>query len=289
MRTALIIDSTAYANDEIRNHPDIYELELTSTFSDGTQFPDSSDSKIQEEFYKKLKESNELPTTSQPAVGEYIKLVEKIIERGYDQLLCIHLSQTFSGTYQTAKMITSNYEDQIKCHVVDSKGVSLVIGSLITQALDMLEKNLSFEEVCEKTEWSAKRSTIYLTVANLDNLLKGGRVSFTSAMVGNLLKIRPLLYVDEEGSVEVLDKIRTDKKVNRRLAELAEEALDKFPNGFYLVFAHAVDTERLNETIEVVTEAVPQLDYEVGTLGPTVGTHTGAGTVGMGIIPKASY
>ena len=107
MKTAIIIDSTAYANETIRNHPDVYELFLTVTFEDGTHFLDSSDIAVQEEFYIKLQESEQLPKTSQPAPGKYIELIENIIDKGYDQLLCIHLSQTFSGTYQTAKMLAS--------------------------------------------------------------------------------------------------------------------------------------------------------------------------------------
>lgn len=289
MKTAIIIDSTAYANEAIRNHPDIYELFLTTTFEDGTQFVDSSDIKVQKEFYEKLQSSNHLPKTSQPAPGEYIKLIEEIIEKGYDQLLCIHLSQTFSGTYQTAKMLTDEYKDQINAHVIDSKGVSLIIGGLVEQVLDMIEKDLPFEEICEKTEWSAKRATIYLTVSDLDNLAKSGRANKAVAKIGGLLKIRPLLCVNGKGEVELLEKIRTDKKVNRRLSEIALEDYNKSPNGMILKFAHAVDMEKLQDMIDVVHESLPDLEYEVGTLGPVIGTHAGAGTVGMGTIPIADY
>src|SRR5699024_7825494 len=127
-------------------------------------------------------------TTSQPAIGEYIALIEEIIEKGYDQLLCIHLSQTFSGTYQTAKMLIDEYEDQINAHVIDSKGVSLIIGALVEQVLDMVEKEVPFEEICEKTEWSAQHGTIYLTVSDLDNLAKSGRANKAVAKIGGLLK-----------------------------------------------------------------------------------------------------
>ncbi len=289
MKTAIIIDSTAYASPEIVNHPDIYVLELSTTFADGTVIPDSSDVEVQKRFYTKLQNENNLPTTSQPSPGKYVEIVEDIIKKGYEQLLCIHLSQTFSGTYQTANMIVDEYADRIDAHVIDSKGVSEVIGAIVEQALDMLETDLEFSEICEKLEWVAKNSTIYLTVSDLYNLEKGGRVNMTTARIGSLLKVRPLLYVDEQGEVKVLDKIRTDKKVNRRLAQIAKEDEEKFPNGIMLRFAHAVDEERVKETIQVVHEAVPHLDYKVGTLGPVIGTHTGMGTVGMGTIPIADY
>ena len=289
MKTAIIIDSTAYANEELRNHPDVYELCLTSTFEDGTQFLDSTDPEVQKDFYSKLQTSDKIPTTSQPALGEYIALIEEIIEKGYDQLLCIHLSQTFSGTYRTAKMLIGEYKNQIQAHVIDSKGVSLIIGALVEQALDMIEKEVPFDDICKKTEWSAKHGTIYLTVSDLNNLAKGGRANKAVAKIGGLLKIRPLLCVNGKGEVELLEKVRTDKKVNQRLAEIACKDFEQFNGQMMLKFAHAVDRKKLQDAIKVVHKKLPNLDYEVGTLGPVIGTHTGVGTVGMGTIPIADY
>lgn len=289
MKTAIIIDSTAYASKEIINHPDVYELKMTARFEDGVEFIDSSDPVIQKQFYTKLKASKTLPKTSQPSPGKYIELVEEIIEQGYEQLICIHISQPFSGVYQTAKMITNDYADQIASRVVDSRGTSLVIEYLVIQALEMIEKELELQDIYEKLEWVAKESTIYLTVADLDNVVKGGRLGSNQAKVGNLLKIKPLLFVDEKGEVQLLDKIRTDKRINRRLAQIAEEAVNDYPNGIMLGFAHAVDEERMTASIAEVTKAVPNNSYQTATLGPVIGTHTGAGTIGMGTIPIANY
>lgn len=289
MKTAIIIDSTAYASKEIIQHPDVYELKMTARFEDGVEFIDSSDPIVQEQFYAKLQESKTLPTTSQPAPGKYIELVEEIIEKGYEQLICIHISQPFSGVYQTAKMITAEYADQIASKVVDSKGTSLVIEYLVVQALEMIDKGLALQDIYEKLEWVARESTIYLTVADLENVVKGGRLGPNQAKVGNLLKIKPLLFVDENGEVQLLDTIRTDKRINRRLAQIAEEAVEEYPNGIMLGFAHAVDEERMVASIEEVKKAVPNNRYQTATLGPVIGTHTGAGTIGMGTIPIADY
>lgn len=289
MKTAIIIDSTAYASKEIIDHPDVYELKMTARFEDGAEFIDSSDPVTQEQFYAKLKKSETLPTTSQPAPGKHLELVEEIIGKGYEQLICIHISQPFSGVYQTAKMVTAEYADQIDSVVVDSKGTSLVIEYLVVQALEMLEKGLELQEIAEKLDWVATESTIYLTMDDLENVVKGGRLSPNKAKIGNMLKIKPLLFVDKNGEVQLLDKIRTDKRINRRLAQLAEEAVEAYPNGIMLGFAHAVDEERMAASIEEVTKAVPNNTYQTATLGPVIGTHTGAGTIGMGTIPIADY
>ena len=102
-------------------------------------------------------------------------------------------------------MLIDEYKDQINGHVVDSKGVSLIIGALVEQALDMIEKKFHLK-IFVNTEWSAKRGTIYLTVSDLENLAKSGRANKAVAKIGGLLKIRPLLCVNAKGEVELLEK-----------------------------------------------------------------------------------
>lgn len=289
MKTAIIIDSTAYASENIRRHPDIYELKFTTTFEDGDEFMDTSDPVILNDFYAKLQAVDKLPTTSQPSLGKYVEVIEEIIEKGYDQILCIHLSSGLSGAYQTANMITEDYADQINIKVVDSRGASVVIQALIDQALEMFELGLELEEIHEKLNWVAENSIIYLSVSDLDNLVKGGRLNASAAKFGNLLKMKPLLSIGEDGKIQFYEGIRTDKRMNRRFAELAQENYEKYPNGITLGFAHAMDEERLLETIETVTKDLPVKEYTISVLGTVIGTHTGVGTIGMGIIPKADY
>lgn len=289
MKTAIIIDSTAYACKEILNHPDVYEVQFTSTFNDGSEYTDGSDKESLEKFYCKLQESSVLPRTSQPAPGEYIEVMEEIVEKEYDQLLCIHLSAGLSGAYQTAQMIAENYSEAIQIKVIDSKGASVVIEALIIQALEMLEKRLPFEEVCKQLTWVANHSMIYLTVSDLDNLVKGGRLNAGAAKIGDLLNIQPLLCIGQDGKIQLIERIRTNKRMNRRLAQIAKKAIADYPDGIMLGFAHAMDEQRLHTAIEAVTKDLPNHPYLEGTLGPVIGTHTGAGAIGMGIVPFVSY
>ncbi len=289
MKTAIIIDSTAYASESILSHPDIYELKFTTTFEDGFEISDTSDPVILDDFYTKLQEAKKLPTTSQPSPGKYIELVEEIIEKNYDQLLCIHLSAGLSGAYQTANMVTNNYIDQLDVKVIDSKGASVVMQALIVQALEMLEKGLDLDLIYEKLDWVAENSMIYLTVSDLNNLVKGGRLPLSAAKFGNLLKINPLLCIGNDGKIQFFEGIRTDKRMNRRLAQLAKESMTEYPNGVMLGFAHAMDEERLDLTIEAVTKELPVDQYKISVLGSVIGTHTGVGSVGMGIMPIANY
>lgn len=216
-------------------------------------------------------------------------MIEEIISKNYDQLICIHISAAFSGAYQTAKMITEDYADQLNSIVIDSKGVSLVMEYMVIQALDMLDKGLLLDEIEEKLNWVARESVVYLTVSDLEYVVAGGRIGPAKAKLGNLLKIKPLLNMDENGEVQLLDKVRTDKRINRQLAFLAHEAVDKYPNGIMLGFAHALADKRMETAIKKVMTAIPNQEYQIASLGPVIGTHTGAGTIGMGTIPIADY
>lgn len=289
MKTAIIIDSTAYAHPSIINHPDVFELKFTTTFADGEEYVDSSDPIVLQEFYSKLQIAEQLPKTSQPAPGEYIKILDEIVEKGYDQLLCIHLSGGLSGAYQTAKMVAAEYEDRLAIRIVDSKGAAIVIEGMIIQALAMLEQGLELEEIYQKLTWVAENSTIYLTVSDLQNLVKGGRLPASLAKVGEMLKIKPLLCIGANGKIELFDQIRTDKKMNKRFQQLVEDDLKKYPQGITLGFAHAMDEDRLALTMEEVSKNTPVIESRMGVLGPVIGTHTGIQSIGMAIIPQAEF
>lgn len=289
MRTAIIIDSTAYAAPSIVSHPDIYEVEFTTSFENGEEHGDYSDPILLEKFYQRLQAADKLPTTSQPSPGKYEEVVETIIEQGYDQILAIHLSAGLSGAYQTAKMITDAYQDQIDARVIDSKAAAIVIEGMIVQAIDMLEKGLTLEGVYENLVWVADNSTIYLTVSDLENLAKGGRLPSSLAKFGNMLKIKPLLRIGNDGKIQLFDQIRTDKKMKKRFIQLVEADLEEYTNGLLIGFAHALDEERMETTKNTVMGVFPELDCRTGVLGPVIGTHTGIGSIGMGIIPLAPY
>ena len=153
----------------------------------------------------------------------------------------------------------------------------------------MLEKNLSFEAICEQLTWVANHSMIYLTASDLNNLVKGGRLNAGAAKIGELLNIKFLLCIRQDGKIQLMERIRTDKRMNRRLAQIAEKSVVDYPNGVMLGFAHAMDEQRLKTVIEIVTKDQPNQSYLKGTLGPVIVTHTGAGAIGMGVVPTASY
>lgn len=286
MKTAIIVDSTAYLPDEIKNRENVFEINLLVTFSDGTTVTDTGDLKLVKAFYDRLDQEATLPTTSQPAVGDYYALMDKLVEAGYEAVFCVHLSSKISGTYQTAHMVTQEYADRMQVFCVDSKGASVVQEVLVRTCLDLLNEGMALDEIYKRLLWLADESIIYLVVENLNNLVKGGRLSATSALLGNILQIKPLLYFEPEGSIQLFEKIRTSKKVFKRWKELKDESLKKYSKGIEVAFAHADAKDEIMEILPTIVEDMDPSQVRVSVLGPVVGTHTARRAKGMGIVPK---
>lgn len=287
MKTAIIVDSTAYLSDEFAEHADVYQVNLSVTFSDGTVGPDSRDQAGQLAFYERLVLEKQLPTTSQPIPGDYYDVLDEIVAKGYDVVYCIHLSSGISGTFQTAKMITSDYQDRLTIFCIDSKGASVLMESLVKQALTLSESALTPDQIYDRLLWVAQNARIYLMVEDLNNLVKGGRLSATAALVGGMLKIRPVLMFDAEGKIVVYEKIRTNKRVYQCWLKLAHQAKQDFPDGIHISFAHSAAYDEIKSVKDVFQTQLPNVKFHISGLGPVVGTHTGAGTKGFCFIPTA--
>lgn len=285
MKKAIIVDSVAYLPEDLANFPDLYQVDLSVNFNDGSVFNDSSDETRIKEFYQRLNIEKQLPTTSQPPVGDYYALMDKLIEKGYEAIYCIHISSGISGTFQSAVMVTNEYKDKAKIFCIDSKGASVTMEGLVRAAIPLLEQGEDVQEIADKLNWLAENSKIYLMVEDLSNLVKGGRLSATSALLGGMLQIRPLLYFNEEGKIVLFEKIRTNKKVYKRWSELAAEAKQKYSKGIDIAFAHGDVLEEIKNVEAMILKDHPELVSHISSLGPVVGAHTGKGTKGFAIIP----
>lgn len=285
MKTALIVDSVGYLSDELNSLTNVYTIDLTVNFSDGTVINDTCAPAQLKSFYDRLSKENQLPTTSQPQVGKYYELLNQLVAEGYQTVFCIHLSAGISGTYQTAVMVTSEYQDKIQAYCIDSKGASVTMEGLVRAALKMIDQGEDSSLIANKLNWLANESRIYLMVEDLTNLVKGGRLSATSALLGGVLQIRPLLYFDQAGKIVLFEKIRTNKRVFKRWSELVQEAIEKYPKGISIAFAHADVYDEIKKVEMQIVAEHPGITSSVSALGPVVGTHTGRGTKGIAIIP----
>lgn len=289
MKTALIVDSTAGLTSPLIDHPDIYKLDLVINFNDGNTMPDTVDPEKNQIFYQKLSQVEVLPTTSQPQVGLYYLLVDELIQKGYQAVIAIHLSGKISGTYATAKMVLDEHKDQILSYVIDSKGASVGIEHMAEEFIQMNDSEMTLDSIYQNLLWLVDRTSIRFMVQDLNNLTKGGRLSSTEALLGNMLKIRPVLKFDEQGNMIVHDKIRTTKKVYANFIEWIKEEQNLRDYDFDIYIAHTDAYDEAVRLADLIEENFPgQYSCKIRVLTPVLGTHTGQGLVGMGILPIVS-
>ena len=218
------------------------------------------------------------PLTSQANPEDFTKVFQKYVERG-EPVLYIAFSSELSGTYQSAVIAKDTILDDhpdADITIIDTKAASYGLGLIVERAHGYVESGLSKDEVIAKVEKDVKDIRHFFTVDDLDYLAKGGRLSKGQAFLGGLLNIKPLLHV-EEGKLVPLEKHRGIKKVHSSMVKhlIADNVTREVHITQVNAEAHA---EQLKQKILDGTNIT---DIRISTIGPTISSHTGNGTVAM--------
>lgn len=286
--TAIVVDSTGSLSNELLNEPYIYQVTLNAVFPDGDVYTDTNSETKSIEFYNRMSSGSDLPKTSQPEPAQFIEVFNDIKKHGYENVIFIHLSSAISGTFQTAQMLAQDYEEDFNSYFIDSKGTSLVMENLVEQALVLLDKNVDLDTITEKLQWVADEAIIYLMVENLNTLAKGGRLSKSESLVGNLLSIKPILIVDERGTIEPFEKVRTSKRALKRMNELLDARMKKYNSNAKIFFAHANNEKKVLKQINKLQVTYPDTMYRVAFLTMIIGAHVGEGAIGTAVVPDVT-
>jgi DegV family protein with EDD domain len=278
----IVTDSTSYLPpDEIARF-DIGIVPLNVHFGEDQVFQEGVTIDI-DQFYKMLAESPELPTTSQPSPGQFLDVFTDLTEAGHD-VLCVVISSKLSGTYQSA-LDAKHMLPDANIVVIDSYSTVACLGLMVITAAEMAAEGHTMEEITARVEQMRDDMRLYFVVDTLEYLQRGGRIGAAAAFLGTLLKVKPILTLDE-GVVKPLDKVRSKRKaIQRLLSELASHVAPEQPVQTVIMHAQAPD-----EMSELVTEIQRRFNCQrtfVGEVGPVVGTHTGPGVLGAAVCPEA--
>lgn len=226
------------------------------------------------------------PKTSQASPEYFLNLWTKLAQSG-DEALYIAFSSELSGTYNTAVMIRDQVKEEypnFKLEIIDSKCASLGYGLVVKEAARLRNEGASFDEVLENSIFYAQHMEHLFTVQDLDYMAKGGRVSKTSAFIGGLLSIKPLLHVDD-GKLIPIEKHRGKKRVLKRMLELMEERGDQI-NEQHIGINHSDDEEIALELKAAIEEKFNPKSIEMHMIGPIIGAHVGPGTLSVYFLNK---
>jgi len=280
---AIVSDSTAHLpKDWIEK----YNLRIAPSVViwDGEELRDGVDITA-DEFFHRLANSATMPTTSQPTPAYFKSIYEELLAEGKD-ILGVHISHKLSGTFASAEQAKALFPDA-NIENIDTLSAAMGEGWPLLMAVRAAEAGKPLGVCKAIAEEACKHTGILLTVETLEFLHRGGRIGGAQRLVGTMLNFKPILEV-VDGRIEPNERVRTRKKSLNRLVELAVEKIgDRRP--VYLAVIHANAVEDAERVMEMVGEQLPLKARVVTSVAPTVGTHTGPGTIGIAYMAGYDY
>ena len=276
MTIHIVVDSTACLTaEQIQKMKNVAVTHLTvsqgeESWQDGA-LPLST-------LFERVTATGVMAKTSQPSPAEFERVLRPIVENG-DEALVIVIDGELSGTAQGAQAAAERL-DRRRIRVVDSRTTAAGLTQLAELALSDIQEGCDLDEVERRTRERATRTRAIFTVSTLSYLYKGGRIGGAAAIVGTLLSIKPVLYL-EAGKVAIFDKVRTRERSLRRLVEAV--ALEN-PQTATVVEIEA--REEAQKVRNMLAEALPELTIDVANGGSVLGAHLGPGLIGITYLLK---
>lgn len=276
MTVRIVTDSTSDLPKDIVQNLGITVVPLnvhfgTDSFKDGVDL--SAD-----EFYDRLLNGPVLPTTSQPSIGEFAQTYEQVADA--DGILSIHISSKVSGTYNSAVQGSSEAKVSCPVEVVDTQQMSMGLGMTVMAAAAAVQKGCDLEEATAVVKRASELAQCIALFETLEYLQKGGRVGKAGALIGSLLRIRPMIII-RDGEVHELGKERSRP---RGIARLQRTARDFAPvDELAVIYSTTPDDARA--VADNLSDLLPDLKEPIiARYGPVIGTYAGPGALGLGLL-----
>ena len=279
-RVYIVTDSTADLTEEEVKQFEISIVPMNISIDDENYIDGVTITK--DEFKQKMIASAELPKTAQPSIGRFVEVYDELGKNG-DSVISIQMMRSISGTVDAARQAADITETNVT--VVDSDFTSRSMGMIVKEAAKAAQEGKTVEEILEIVEDAKKRTTLYLTVVNLDNLIKGGRISQLMGMFSNLLNIKLFLQVIN-GKIEIIQKGRGLKSLQKKYDEIFE-LMKSAPNGIQEIgIMHAGLNEFNQSQIDTLRELFPEAKLTIVMTSPIIMSHTGVDAMAVTYLTK---
>ncbi len=280
MALKIVTDSTCDIPSELVERYGITVVPVTVRFGTDT-YRDGVDLTT-DELYRRLTSGGDLPTTSQPSIGEFLEVYEQV-GKDADGIVSIHVSAKLSGTYNSAMQASDQSEVDCAIDVVDTEQASMGIGLTVLAAAKAASKGASLDDVGALVDSTVQRSNCMALLGTLEFLQKGGRIGKAQALVGTLLRIHPMIVLSE-GEVLPMARPRTRRK---GLQELKKACLQRGPMEALSVI-HSTLREEAEDLATELSELLPEgVEPIVARFGPALGTYVGPKAIGLASITAA--
>jgi DegV family protein with EDD domain len=275
---AVVTDTTHYLPPEVVRRHDIHEVSLYVNWKGRTDR--ESDLTDLDAFYGAMRSASDLPSTSQPSVGDFLAVFEPLIERG-DDLLSVHLSGAISGTVRAAEQARDALLEQgvapERISVLDSETGCAGHGLMAIAAANAIKAGAGLAEAEQAARALGREMRLLFAVETLEYLRRGGRIGAAQAWVGSALKIKPILSIDRE--IVPVERVRTSKRAFERMVDLLQERRDQGADVFFVQHVQAREVaDRIVERGRQIYGRDPEF---VSEIGPVIGAHVGPGLFGV--------
>lgn len=281
-RVAIVSDSTNYLPRELVAELGIHEVSLYVGWGD--QRVRESTIADPHSFYARLRDEAQLPTTSQPSIGDFLSVWEPLLEEG-SEIVSVHLSGGISGTCEAARQAKAILEEHgrgERVEVLDSRTGCGGMGLLLLAAAAAARSGAGHVEVAEHVRNARAELEMWFSIDTLEYLRRGGRIGKAAAWLGSTLRVKPILTLGYE--ITPVERVRTARRAFERLLEHARSLHERGADGFAVQHIQApAQAQQLAERASEIFAASPLFVSEVG---PVIGTYTGPGLLGVGAIPE---
>lgn len=270
-KIGVVVDSSSSLSPQYIEEKNIGLISFTYTLDGVTKREGIDETSLQ--YYKRLKNSTDFPKTSQPAIGEYIRVIENYREE-YDQVLVFPLSTGLSGSFQTANLVTEGMEN---VYVVDTRAALDNTRFMVERSFKLIEEGLKAGEIKEKIEGERDQYGVLLVANDLDYLRRGGRIPSAIAKMGDVLNIKPIIDMnkDGDGQLGLKDIVRGRKRTLKKMVRLIPPDVKRMAIG-------DVNSPEIREILETrIAEAFPHAEITRATVTPVIASHIGPSCYGL--------
>ncbi|MCW3004426.1 MAG: DegV family protein [Conexibacter sp.] len=279
---AVVTDTTHYAPRELLRCHEIHEVSLYVNLGDHHER--EADMPDFDAFYQRLRDLDQLPTTSQPSIGDFLEVYEPLAAAGRD-ILSVHIAGGISGTPETARQaaaeIAGKYPGR-RVEVIDSRTACGGIGLCALAGASAAKAGGDLDAVAAHVGAAADAMKIWFAVDTLEFLKRGGRIGTAQAWLGGALKIKPILTIDRE--ITPVERVRTGRRAFERMVDYLQARKEDGADGW--VVQHIQAHEQAEKLVERGREIFGCEPVFVSEIGPVIGTHVGPGLLGAGGLPR---
>lgn len=273
-KIAIITDSSADIDQEKIKKHNIHYINFRIIYSD-KEYEDKADISP-DEVYRSL--STEIPTTSLPSIEKIEALFNRLEQENYTHVISINISSNLSGTLNSVRLVAQEHP-KLTTFVFDTKTLTGCQGNIALEAAKMVEDGATFDEIVKALPEFRKKSHCFFTISTLKYLKKGGRIGRVAGTIGELLDLKPIIEVADDGIYNTYAKVRGRKQSLNKLHEILDGFLAK--GKCKVAILQGLSEEDCKNFLESLKGNENITELETGPISPALGVHTGPGLIGL--------